>query len=260
MFSGFMVHAWAVATIVAVVGGAVGFFIVLRGSAFVAHAIPNGSFAGAAGASLIGVNTLLGLGVFSLGGALGIGLLSRRGRPDVATALTLVFMLGLGALFLSFSVQYAPQIYSLLFGEVLGISSTQLLPTIGLAVACLAALTLLYRPLLLSSVLPEGARSRSLSPFVLELCFLAVVALATTMTVPVVGTALIFSVMIGPPAAARAFTARPPLAMALSVGIALAVVWAAIALSYESNWPVGFFVGTLSASSYAAGRVFAALS
>ena len=127
-----MVNAWIVATIVAVVGGAVGFFVVLRGSAFVAHAIPNGSFAGAAAASLIGVNALIGLGVFSLGGALGIGLLGRRGRHDVATALTLVFMLGLGALFLSFSVEYAPEIYSLLFGEVLGISTNQLAPTIAL--------------------------------------------------------------------------------------------------------------------------------
>jgi zinc/manganese transport system permease protein len=114
VFSGFMVNAWIVASIVAVVGGAVGFFVVLRGSAFVAHAVPNGSFAGAAAASLVGVNTLLGLGVFAVGGALGIGFLSRRGRHDVATALTLVFMLGLGALFLSFSVQYAPEIYSLL--------------------------------------------------------------------------------------------------------------------------------------------------
>src|SRR6202142_99403 len=133
MFSGFMVHTWIVATLVATVGGAVGFFVVLRGSAFVAHAVPNGSFAGAAGANLVGINPIVGLGVFSLGGALGIGLLSRRGRPDVATALTLVFMLGLGALFLGFSVEYAPEIYSLLFGEVLGISSNELGPSFGLA-------------------------------------------------------------------------------------------------------------------------------
>jgi len=99
MFSGFMVNAWTVASIVAVVAGLVGFFTVLRGSAFAAHAIPNGSFAGAAGASLIGVSTLLGLGVFALAGALGIGVLGRRGRHDVATALALVTMLGLGALF-----------------------------------------------------------------------------------------------------------------------------------------------------------------
>src|SRR5271167_770156 len=102
-----MVNTWIVATIVAVVGGAVGFFVVLRGSAFVAHAVPNGSFAGAAAASLVGVNALIGLGVFSAGGALGIGLLSRRGRHDVATALALVMMLGLGALFLSFSAEYS---------------------------------------------------------------------------------------------------------------------------------------------------------
>jgi zinc/manganese transport system permease protein len=256
MFSGFMVNTWLVATIVAVVGGAVGFFVVLRGSAFVAHAVPNGSFAGAAAASLVGVNTIIGLGVFSLGGALGIGVLGRRGRHDVATALTLVFMLGLGALFLQLKVEYAPEIYSLLFGEILGISTNELAPTAGLAIACLAALAALYRPLLLASILPESAQARGVSPFAAELCFLIVVALATTMTVPVVGTALIFSLMIGPPAAARAFTSRPAVAIALSIAIAIATVWAAIALSYQTNWPVGFFVGAISASSYACGRAW----
>ena len=251
-----MVNAWIVASIVAVVGGAVGFFVVLRGSAFVAHAVPNGSFAGAAAASLVGVNTLLGLGVFAVGGALGIGFLSRRGRHDVATALTLVFMLGLGALFLSFSVQYAPEIYSLLFGEVLGISTNQLAPTIALAAVSLAVLGALYRRLLLSSVLPDSAPARGVALFGVELGFLLLVALTTTMTVPVVGTALIFSLMIGPPAAARSFTTRPYVAIALSIGIALVVVWAAIALSYQTNWPVGFFVGIASAAAYAAGRAW----
>jgi zinc/manganese transport system permease protein len=260
VFSGFMVNAWIVATIVAVVGGAVGFFVVLRGSAFVAHAVPNGSFAGAAAANLIGINTLIGLGVFSLGGALGIGLLGRRGRHDVATALTLVFMFGLGALFLSFSAEDASEIYSVLFGEVLGISANQLAPTIGLAIASLLALALIYRPLLLSSILPDAGQARGIRPLAIELCFLVVVALATTMTVPVVGTALIFSLMIGPPAAARAFTSRPPVAIALSIAIALIVVWAAIALSYQTNWPIGFFVGSISAMAYVCGRTWSAWS
>src|SRR5277367_2015253 len=101
MFSGFMVNAWAIATIVAIVGGVVGFFVVLRGSAFPAHAIPNGAFAGAAGANLVGINPLFGLAIFSLLAALGIGTMGRRGRHDVATALALVVMLALGALFLS---------------------------------------------------------------------------------------------------------------------------------------------------------------
>jgi zinc/manganese transport system permease protein len=258
MFSGFMLNAWTVATLVAVVAGIVGFFTVLRGSAFVAHAVPNGSFAGAAGATLIGVNTLLGLGVFSLLGALGIGWLRRRGRSDVVTALALVLMLGLGSLFLSMSVAYGPQVYSLLFGEVLGISSNAVIPTAALAAVCVAAIALVYRPLMLSSVLAEVGEARGVSSFRIELCFLAVLALATTMTVPVVGTLLIFSLMIGAPAAARSFTDRPGRALALSVAIALVTVWAAIAASFLTNYPVGFFVGSISAGSYAIGRAWAA--
>jgi zinc/manganese transport system permease protein len=257
VFEGFMVHAWIVASIVAVVAGIVGFFVVLRGSAFAAHAIPNGAFAGAAGASLIGASTLLGLGVFAVLGALGIAVVGRRGRRDVAPALVLAFMLGLGALFLSQTVEYAPEIYSLLFGEVLGISTTDLLPTIALAVASIAAVAALYRPLMLSSVLPEVAAARGVSTLTIELGFLIVVALATTMTIPVVGTLLIFSLMIGPPAAARSFTNRPAVAIALSVVFALVSVWAAIAISFQTNYPIGFFVGTISAAEYILGRGWA---
>ena len=258
MFAGFMMNAWAVATIVAPVAGVVGFFVVLRGSAFPAHAIPKGAFAGAAGAALLGVSTLLGLAVFSLLGALGIGTLGRRGRRDVATALALVMMLALGSAFLSRTTEYEPQIYSLLFGEVLGVSSTELLPVIGLGAACIIAIFVLYRPLLLSSTVPEIAEARGIRGYRIEICFLIVVALATAMTVPVVGALLIFSLMIGPPAAARSLTSRPGPAMLLSVAIALVTVWVAIAASYQVNWPVGFFVGTLSAGSYAVGRGWAA--
>jgi zinc/manganese transport system permease protein len=86
VFASFMTDAWVVATIVAVVAGVVGFFVVLRGSAFPAHAIPNGAFAGAAAASLWGFNELIGLGVAAVLAALGIGTLGRRGGHDVATA------------------------------------------------------------------------------------------------------------------------------------------------------------------------------
>jgi zinc/manganese transport system permease protein len=259
MFSGFMVNTWVVATIVAPVAGVVGFFVVLRGSAFPAHAIPKGAFAGAAGAALLGISTLLGLAVFSLLGALGIAALGRRqGRHDVATALTLVMMLALGAAFLSRTSEYEPEIYSLLFGEVLGVSSTELLPVAILGALCVLAIIVLYRPLTLSSAVPDIAEAQGVRSYRIEICFLVVVALATAMTVPVVGALLIFSLMIGPPAAARSLTSRPVLAMVWSVVIALITVWVAIAASYQVNWPVGFFVGTLSALSYAIGRGWAA--
>jgi zinc/manganese transport system permease protein len=93
----------------------------------------------------------------------------------------------------------------------------------------------------------------------MQLSFLLVIALVTTMTVPVVGTLLIFSLMIGPPAAARSFTDRPGRAMALSVAFALIAVWTAIACSYATDYPVGFFVGSVGAATYALGRVRAAM-
>ncbi len=258
MFASFMINAWVVATIVAVIAGVIGFFVVLRGSAFPAHAIPNGAFAGAAGASLIGVNTLAGLGVFAVLVALGIGALGRRGRHDVVTALALVVMLALGALFLSQTTQYEPEIFSLLFGEVLGVASNEILPVAVLGVVCVAAVIVLYRPLILSSVVPDIGEARGVHSQRMELAFLVVLALATAMTVPVVGALLIFSLMIGPPAAARSFTVRPLVAILLSVGIALSIVWASIAISFVTNWPIGFFVGSLSAFSYGVGRGWAA--
>jgi zinc/manganese transport system permease protein len=254
MFASFMINAWEAATVVAVVAGVVGFFTVLRGEAFAAHSLPNGAFAGAAGAFLIGANTIVGLGVFSLAGAGMIAGLGRRARSDVATALTIVLMLALGDLFLSRTGEYAPEIFTLLFGEVLGVSTSKLDPTVVIAAVCIVALAVLYRPLLLSSVTPDVAEARGVNPRLMDLAFLVVVALVTTMAVPVVGSLLIFSLLIGPPAAARSFTSRPHVAMILSVAFALVTVWVAIAASYETNLPIGFFVGATGAFAYAAGR------
>jgi zinc/manganese transport system permease protein len=258
MFSGLMLNAWESASIVAVVAGVVGFFIVLRGSAFAAHALPNGAFAGAAGASLIGVDAIIGLAAFSILGALTIAGLGRRARHDVSTALVIVVMLGLGSLFLSMTTEYAPVIFSLLFGEVLGVSSSELFPIAAIGGVCIVAVLLVYRPLMFSSVMPDVAEARGVGRLRMEVVFLLVVALTTTMAVPVVGALLIFSLLISPAAAARSFTNGPLTAMGLSVLIALGTVWAAIALAYLSNLPIGFFVGSIGAGTYAVGRFWAA--
>src|ERR1019366_6965486 len=101
-------YYWLTGTVIALLVGAVGFFVVMRGSAFAAHAIPNGAFAGAAGANLIGINPLFGLVAFALAAAFGIGTGSRRTGSDVSTALALVAMLALGAAFLATSTEYEP--------------------------------------------------------------------------------------------------------------------------------------------------------
>ncbi|WP_216893272.1 metal ABC transporter permease [Nocardia alni] len=259
MFTGFMADTWIAASIVAVVAGLVGYFVVMRGSAFFAHAVPQGAFAGAAAASLLGINVLLGLGVVAVLAALGISWLGRRGRHDAVVALMLTLLLATGALLLSWNTEYEPEIFSLLFGEVLGVNSTQIAPTAVLALICCAAIVVLFRPLLLTSVLPEMAEAAGIRTRRLELVFLLIVALATSMTLPVVGALLIFSLMIGPPAAARSLTARPLAALGLSIAIALVIVWASIAAAYQWSWPVGFYVGVLSAACYALGRLWGRL-
>jgi zinc/manganese transport system permease protein len=258
MFTALMMNTWIAATAVAVIAGVVGFFAVLRGSTFAAHAVPNGAFAGAAGASLLGINVIAGLATFAVAGALGIGALGKRVRHDVATALALVMMLGLGALFVSVSTQYAAETYSLLFGEVFGVAAGEVLPIVALGAACVAAVAVVFRPLMLSSAMPEVAESRGVPARRMELCFLLILAMATSMAVPVVGALLMFSLMIGPPAAARSFTARPGLAMSLAVGFALVTVWTGIIVAYETAWPLGFFVGIMGAAFYLAGRGWAA--
>src|ERR1700761_350686 len=152
MFEDFMVNTWIAATLVAAVAGIVGFFVVIRGASFAAHALPLGAFPGAAAASLLGVSPLVGLLVFSGLGVAGISQLARRGRRDQATALSLVMLLGLGALFLSRTTQYFQAVYALLFGEVLGVSNEDLGPVVALSTLTVVLIVVLFRPLLLSSV------------------------------------------------------------------------------------------------------------
>ncbi len=256
MFSSFMVNTWIAATIVAAAAGIVGFFVVIRGASFAAHALPLGTFPGAAAANLLGINPLFGLVVFAGLGVIGISQLGQRERHDVATALCLVTLLGLGALFLSMTNAYSQAVYALLFGEVLGVGAGDIGPIAAISALCIAITVVLFRPLLLNSVSPDLGEARGVPRRRMELWFLTILALATAMALPVVGALLVFSLMVGPAAAARSVTARPVAAMLLSAGFALVTVWGAIALSYVSDWPVGFFVGGFGAVWYGLGRAW----
>lgn len=256
MFSSFMINTWIVSTLIAVTAGFVGFFVVIRHSSFAAHVLPLGAFPGAAAANLLGINQLLGLVVFSGLGVIGISQLGRRDRHEVATALCLITLLGLGTLFLSMTREYSQGVYALLFGEVLGISTSEIAPVAAVSAIAIAATALLFRPLLLNSISPELGEASGVASRRTELWFLTILALSTALALPVVGALLVFSLMVGPPSAARSLTDRPQVAIFLSAGISLITVWVAIALSYLSDWPVGFFVGAIGVVSYVSGRMY----
>ena len=259
-----MVNAWEVASIVAVVAGIVGFFTVLRGSAFAAHAIPNGSFAGAAGASLIGASTLVGLGVFALAGAIGISVLGRRARHDVAVTAADSWSRcsRLGARCSSASsTQYAQRRSTRCCSARCSASAParrSVPDRRSLATAvCVVAIAACSTGRCCSPRLktcPRSREARGISPtFGMELAFLGDAgARHGDDGIPVVGTLLIFSADDRNAAGRRALADRPAARCAMgALGRDRAgdqPSGASIAAAYATDYPVGFFVGgTLSA-------------
>ncbi len=256
MFEAFMIHTWIASTIIAVTAGILGFFVVLRRSAFAAHALPLATFPGAAAAQLLGIKALWGLlGFVAIAVAL-LHQLQKLGRKDVAAGLVLVTLLAVGSLLLSMTNSYAPAVFSLLFGQVLGVSAADLWPVATIASLVLVGALCLYRPLLLQSAFPELAISRGISAEVIDILFLGLLGLVTAMAMPVVGALLVFSLLIAPAAAAQSLSARPLQALLLAVIFSVGMIWLAIALSFWSNWPIGFFVGSLGAVLFTSARMF----
>ena len=252
----FMVNAFMAGTVVAVVAGAIGYFVVLRSSSFAAHALSHIGFAGATGAVVVAINPIYGLLLFTMGSGMAIGALGDRLRGrDVTIGIVLAWTLGLGVLFISLYTGYAQEAYALLFGEILGISAQEVAVTGLVAIVALPALTVMYRPLLYASVDQDLARAKGVPTLALSIAFMAVLALAVTDAVQVVGVLLIFALIVTPAATAIRFTSRPVLAIALGIALSLAFTWLGLAIAYYSPHPVSFFITTLAFATYLVVRV-----
>ena len=247
----FMQHAYTAGAIVAIVAGVVGYFVVLRSLSFAGHALSHIGFAGATGAVALGVSPIYGLLVFTVGGAVGMGALGKRiyGR-DVVIGIVLAWMLGLGVLFLSLYSGYATEAYALLFGEILGISQTNVVVTLVAGVVTLAAIAIIFRPLLFASVDSDVAEARGVPVRLLSILFMVVLAISVSESVQVVGVLLIFALLVTPPAIAERLTARPGMAIALSVLLALLFTWIGLFVSFYLPYPVSFFITTLAFVTY----------
>jgi zinc/manganese transport system permease protein len=247
----FMQNAFLAAFLVAIVSGATGYFLVLRGQSFAGHALGHVGFAGATGAVLVGASPFWGLiAVTTLGGAL-MGFLGERlAERDVAIGMVLSLALGLGLLFLNFFTGTSVRATSLLFGNVLGVDAHTLWRMSIAAVLTLAALAFLSRPLLFASVRPELAEAKGVNLRLVSVVFLALVGIAVAEAVQVVGVLLVFTLMVGPGATAQALTARFGSGVILSIGLAVAQALGGVALAYLTDWPTSFWISVLSAGCY----------
>jgi zinc/manganese transport system permease protein len=256
----FMVHAFQAGTAVAVVAGVIGYFVVVRGASFAAHALSHIGFAGATGAVVLSLNPVLGLLAFTVGSGVAIGALGGRVRGrDVTIGIVLAWTLGLGVLFISLYTGYATEAYALLFGEILGISDRDVEIVVLAAIPTLLALVVLYRPLLFSSVDENLAAARGVPVTALSVAFMAVLALAVTEAVQVVGVLLIFALIVTPAAIAIRWTHRPDAAIAVSAGLALLFTWTGLTVAFYSPHPVSFFITSIAFGTYLAARLGGAL-
>ena len=242
----FMQHAYEAGTIVAIVAGIVGYFVVLRRSSFAAHSLSHIGFAGAAGAALIGISPVYGLLWFTTVGGSSMAVLSPKASyRDISIGTVLAFMLGLGVLFISLYTGYATAAYSILFGEILGISSSDVLLTFVAGLAILAAVAIVYRPLLFASLDEDVAEAKGLPTFILGIVFMLLVAVATSIAVQVVGVLLIFSLMVTPAAIAQQLAKRPKQVIVISVAVALLTTWLGLFVAFYEPYPVSFFITSI---------------
>ncbi|HVY97024.1 MAG TPA: metal ABC transporter permease [Solirubrobacterales bacterium] len=256
----FMVQALEAGTIVAVMAGAIGWFMVLRRQTFAGHTLAAVAFPGASGAALAGLP--LALGYFGSCGlaALVLALFTRAGREgrrgDSATiGVVQAFGLGLGFLFVNLYGGQLANLESLLFGTFLGITAGQVQTLLWIAVAALALLAAIARPLLFASLDPAVARAAGVPARALSVAFLLLLGLAVAATAQITGALLVFTLLVMPAATAQELTARPGPGLALSVLLALLVAWLGLGIAYFSPYPLGFWATSVAFALYLAARL-----
>jgi zinc/manganese transport system permease protein len=245
--SEFMRNGFIGGAIVAVAAGLLGYFVVIRQHAFAAHALAHIGFPGATAAILVGAPVTAGLAVFCLAGGLAIGFFGKRlDEREIATGTILAFATGLGVLFSSLASKSSSTVTNVLFGNLLAISSQQLVVFAGFTALLLVALGVVARPLAFASVNPQVAEARGVPVRALGVVFMVLLALVVTMAVQVVGTLLLFGLVVTPSAAALALTARPALVALIGTALALGAVVVGLVLSAMFNLPPSFFIVTIS--------------
>ena len=255
----FMQNAYLAGTLVAITAGLMGFFMVLRNQSFVGHSLANVGFAGATGAVLFSVPPVVGL--FLAGGLAAVGIQTlnvaagERRQSDIAVGAVLTASLALGFLFIHLATaEYAANVYNVLFGNVLGISDTDVGVIAVSTLVLLGVLLFIARPFFFASLDPDVAAASGVPVRPLAFAYLVLLALEVAVAVQVVGVLLIFALLVTPAAIAQYVTTRPTVAAALAVALALLFTWMGLAVGYFTPYPVGFFITTFAFGTYVLAR------
>jgi zinc/manganese transport system permease protein len=256
----FVRSALIAGTLAAVLSAVVGYFVVIRKVGFAAHALAHIGFTGATGAALVTwfpVTPLQGMLFVSVLAGAAMGAVGNRlHRSDIAIGMVLSVCLGLGALFLTLYKGFAGQASAILFGDIFGVSSQQIVQIAYLAAGSLGVLFIFARKLIFASIQPDLAEARGVSLSMLSLVFMIILAVSVTLASQVVGILLVFTLVIGPAGiAARLFRGFWSGTIA-SIVIALVAVWSGILLACATNWPPSFWITTILFALYIFVEIF----
>jgi ABC-type Mn2+/Zn2+ transport system permease subunit len=231
---GFMQKALIASMIVGVVCAVLGCYVVLRSMAFLGDALAHAILPGVAIAFLVGANLLLGALVAGLVVAFGIGAVTRTGtvREDTAIGIFFAGALALGVVLISTMDTYAVDLTHVLFGNVLGVTATDLWISGLLALLVLGTILALYRQLLVVSFDPILGRTLGLRTQALRSGLFILLAVTIVVSLRTVGVALVAAMLVTPPAGAYLVTRRLPAMMAVSAVIGLVSAVAGLYASY----------------------------
>jgi manganese/iron transport system permease protein len=223
-----MQRAFVAALIVGTLCSTIGVYVVLRKLAFIGDGIAHASFAGVVVAYIRGLDYYVGAAIVAIVTALGIGFVNRRGNVSLDTAIGVLFTgaFALGVFLMSRLQNYAVDLQSFLFGNILAVSKGDLILIVALSALVVASMVLLYRPLLYTSFDPVVAEASGINAGFVSYALLVLLALTIIISLETVGIVLVAALLVTPAASAYQLTRRftRMLALSATIGAACAVL------------------------------------
>ena len=225
------------ASLAVVASSIVGTWVVLRGMAFMADALAHGVIPGIAIALLLGISPFIGALAAAVIMALAIGLTTQKTAvsEDTATGLLFVGMLAGGVVLISRSQGFQAELTSLLFGDVLGVSTEDIVVQLIAAVIVLIVTIVLFRPFMALTYNPVKAQTLGMAPKIAQLGMMTLLALSIVASFQTVGTLLVFGLLVGPPATALQLVRRVPAMMIVSIGFGLLAAFLGLLISFHAS-------------------------
>ena len=233
----FMRRGLIAAVMVSAVAAVIGCFVILKGMAFIGDALPHASFGGVAAAFVLGANLYLGGAIAAVLTALLIGFVSRRALLKYDTAIGILFVgaFAAGILIISRRTNYTPDLFSFVFGNVLGVSWSDVWTTAVVAAVILVLVVLFYKELLFVTYDPSMAAAAGLPVAAVQYGLLALIGVTTVIGLQTVGIVLVVALIVTPAATAQLLTRRLPAMMAVGAAVGVLSSLAGLYVAYYAD-------------------------